>query len=114
MVCVNHYHGITLGDAQGCTIQDNTVFTRWPGRLRPWVMLGQKKNLAKGNTVRGNLAHSFSFKADPEVKAENNREVTAAAFQHEFAELAAAIDTKFGERPPAAGRPRLLPETMEE
>ncbi len=114
VVCVNHYHGITLGDAQGCTIQDNTVFTRWPGRLRPWVMLGQKKNLAKGNTVRGNLAHSFSFKADPEVKAENNREVTAAAFQHEFAELAAAIDTKFGERHPAAGRPRLLPETMEE
>ena len=111
VVCVNHYHGVTLGDAQGCTIQDNTVFTRWPGRLRPWVMLGQKKNQARGNTVRGNLAHSFSFKADPEVKAENNGEVTAAAFQRELAELAASIDAKFGKLHAAAKRPRLLPET---
>ena len=39
-------------------------------------MLGQKKDQARGNTVRGNLAHSFSFKADPKVRAENNREVT--------------------------------------
>jgi len=107
VVCVNHYHGITLGDAQGCTIQDNTVFSRWEGRMRPWVMLGQKKNLAGGNTVRNNLAHSFNFRADAEVKAENNREVTEAEFKTKLSELAAFIDGKFGKLHPAAQRPRL-------
>ena len=111
VVCVNHWHGITLGDAQGCTIQDNTVFSRWSGKARPWVMLGQKKNQARGNTARGNLAHSFSFDADQEVKAENNREVTAVAFRRELAELAASIDAKFGRMHPTAKRPRLEPET---
>ena len=32
-------------------------------RLRPWVMLGQKQGKARGNTVRGNYAHSFNFDA---------------------------------------------------
>lgn len=109
VVCVDHWHGITLGDAQGCTIRDNTAFSRWSGKARPWVMLGQKKNQARGNTVRGNLAHSFSFKADPEVKAENNREVTEAAFHQKLAELAASIDAKFGRMHPTAKRPRLEP-----
>ncbi len=110
VVCVNHWHGITLGDAQGCTIRDNTVFSRWSGRMQPWVMLGQKKNQARGNTVRGNLAHSFRFEADQEVKAENNREVTAAVFHRELAELAASIDSKFGRLHPTAKRPRLQPK----
>lgn len=107
VVCVDHWHGISLYDAQGCTVQDNTVFTRWPGKLRPWIMLGQKKNEAGGNTVRNNLAHSFNFKADPQVKAENNREVTEAAFKQKLADLAAQIDEKFGKQHPAAKRPRL-------
>jgi hypothetical protein len=107
IVCVNHYHGITLGDAQGTTIQDNTCFSRWTGRERPWVMLGQKKNQAKGNTVRNNLAHTFSFKADAEVKAEDNREVTAAVFDQKLEATAAFINAKFGQLHPAAKRPRL-------
>lgn len=112
VVCVNHWHGITLGDAQGCTVQDNTVFSRWPGRMRPWVMLGQKKNQARGNMVRGNLAHSFSFEADREVKAQNNREVTAAVFNQKLAELSALINTKFGRLHPTAKRPRLQPKAL--
>jgi len=114
LVCVNHYHGISLYDAQGCVIRDNTCFSRWKDRARPWVMLGQKKNQAKGNTVRDNLAHSFNFKADAEVKAEDNREVTEPAFNRKLAELAAIIDVKFGKLHPATGRPRLelgLPTT---
>ena len=108
VVCTNHYHGISLYDAQSCTIQDNTVFSRWAaGRMRPWLMLGQKKKQAGGNTVRNNLAHSFNFRADAEVKAENNREVTEAQFKSNLAELAAFINAKFGNTHPAAKRPRL-------
>ncbi len=107
VVCVSHWHGITLGDAQGSTVRGNVCYSRWPGRMRPWIMLGQKKNQARGNTVRDNLAHSFNFKADPEVQADNNREVTQAAFQQRLAELAASIDSKFGKVHPVAGRPRL-------
>ncbi|MBN2473392.1 MAG: right-handed parallel beta-helix repeat-containing protein [Pirellulales bacterium] len=113
VVCVNHWHGITLGDAQGCTIQDNTAFSRWSGRARPWVMVGQKKNQARGNTLRNNFAHSFSFEADPEVKAENNREVTEATFHQKLAELAASIDAKFGKTHPTAKRPRWEPEAAQ-
>ena len=109
VVCVNHWHGITLGDAQGCTIQDNTCFSHWPDRARPWIMLGEKKNQASGNTVRNNLAHSFSFKADPQAKTENNRDVTEAAFNQKLSDLATFIDGKFGKLHPAANRPRLEP-----
>ncbi len=109
VVCVNHYHGITLGDAQGCTIRGNACFSRWDGRARPWVMLGQKKNQAKGNTVYDNLAHSFSFKADAEVTARNNQTVTESVFRQKFSALAAAINEKYGKLHPVAKRPRLEP-----
>ena len=112
VVCVNHWHGITLDDAQNSTIQDNVCFSRWPGRMRPWVQLGQKKNQARGNIVRNNLAHSFDFKADAEVKAANNLEVTEAGFRQKQAELLATIDAKFGKLHPTAKRPRLLPNSQ--
>ncbi len=107
VVCVNHYHGVSLYDAQGCTIEGNTCFSRWNDKARPWVMLGQKKNEARGNTVRNNLAHSFGFQADPEAKTENNQIVTEAAFRAKLAALAAEIDAKFGAQHPVAKRPRL-------
>ncbi len=111
VVCVNHWHGITLGDAQGCTIRDNTAFSRWGGAARPWVMLGQKKNQARGNTVQGNRAHSFSFKDDPEVRAEDNQEVKETVFREKLAALAASIDATYGSVHPTAKRPRLEPAT---
>jgi parallel beta-helix repeat protein len=109
VVKVNHFHGISLYDAQQSTIQDNSCFSRWANRARPWVMLGQKKNQASGNTVRNNLAHSFNFKADTGVEAENNQEVTEALFLRNFTALAELIDAKFGQFHPAAKRPRLEP-----
>ncbi|MCY2987316.1 MAG: hypothetical protein NTY19_05550 [Planctomycetota bacterium] len=42
-------------------------------------MLGQKQHQAQGNTVQDNLTHSFSFEADAQVKAENNRHSRSAA-----------------------------------
>jgi hypothetical protein len=107
VVCVNHHHGISLYDAQGCTIRDNACFSRWNGRARPWIMLGQKKKQARGNIVRDNVAHGFDFKADVAVKAENNATVSQAAFGRELDELAALIDGRFGKVHPAARRPRL-------
>lgn len=107
VVVVNHYHGISLYDAQGCTIQDNTCFSRWPSRGRPWVMLGQKKNQAAGNTVRNNFAHSFDFKADRAVQAQNNEVVTEAVFNPSMAALVKSIKTKFGQTHVAAKRARL-------
>ena len=107
VVGTNHYHGISLYDARGCTIQDNTVFSRWTGRMRPWAMLGQKKKQAAGNTARNNLAHSFNFRADPDVAADNNREITEAEFEAKRAELAAFISEKFGAVHVAANRSRL-------
>ena len=106
---MNHYHGVSLYDAQGCTIQENVCFSREP-KLRPWVMLGQKSKQARGNTVRNNLAHSFNFKADAEVKAENNLPVTEGVFNEQLAELATLIDRMFGSTHPTAKRPRLAPK----
>lgn len=69
-------------------------------------MLGQKKNQAAGNTVRNNLAHTFDFKADPSVRAENNRDITQDTFNERFSALAQLINSKFGDTHPTAKRPR--------
>jgi len=109
VVAVNHYHGISLYDAQGCAILGNTCFSLWPGRARPWIMLGRKQDQAGGNTVRNNLAQSFNFNADAQVKAENNEEVTQAAFDQNLGALLTLIDGKFGALHPTANRLRLKP-----
>lgn len=109
VVCVNHWHAVSLFDAQGCRIQDNVCYSRWKDKMQPWVMLGQKKKDAHGNTVKNNYACSFNFKADAEVKAENNQPVTEAIYNQKLAELAAVINKKFGETHPTAKKPRLEP-----
>ena len=53
------------------------------------------------------MAHSFDFRADPEVKAEHNVQVKADAFYLKLAELLASIEGKYGRVHPAARRPRL-------
>jgi parallel beta-helix repeat protein len=107
VVLVNHYHGITLADAQGCTIRGNTCYSRWPGRLMPWIRLGQKKNQARGNVVCDNYAHSFNFDADKEVKAENNRTVSLWRYQESQAAVVREIEAKYGRLHPTAKRARL-------
>jgi hypothetical protein len=108
VVLINHYHGITLGDAQNSLIRSNACFSRWANeKPKPWIMLGQKQKLARGNTVHNNLAHSFGFKDDREVKASNNEKVDEASFRKQLEALAAAIDQKFGRLHPVAKRPRI-------
>lgn len=107
VVLNNTWHGISLYDAQGCTVSNNVVFSRWTNREQPWIMLGQKKKSARGNTVCDNRARAFNLKDDPEVKAENNKPVTEAEYLRRRAELLERINARFGNVHPMAQRPRL-------
>jgi len=112
VVLVNHWHGISLYDAQDCHLHDNVCFSRWPSRARPWLMLGQKQQQARGNRVWNNWAHSFNFKADPVVIASNNVLVTEAVFRQRQAELVARIAERFGPIHPVAQQPRVQPAAL--
>ncbi|MBI3829846.1 MAG: right-handed parallel beta-helix repeat-containing protein [Planctomycetes bacterium] len=108
VVLTAHWHGVSLYDAQNCKILDNACYSRWKDeKPRPWVMLGSKEGQAKGNTVKGNMACSFDFKADAAVTAENNIPVTEEAFNQKMKEAEAAIAEKFGRFHPVAKYARL-------
>lgn len=109
IVLTIHWHGVSLYDAQGSTIRNNVCYSRWPDDPRPWVMLGQKQDLADGNTVTGNYAHSFDFAADPNVTASDNEPITEAIFNTRLAERLAAISATFGANHPVSGHPRVQP-----
>jgi hypothetical protein len=102
VILTQHWHGVALFDAQNCKILDNACFTRWEGKLKPWVMIGGKHNSAKGNVVKNNMAHTFNFKADPDCVAENNEPVTEEAFNKRMKEQEAFINDKFGRFHPVA------------
>lgn len=111
VVWTNHYHGVSLYDAQGCLVENNVCFVLGQTRARPWVMIGEKQKASRGNVVRNNWAHSFNFRADPEVTATDNEIVDEQIFRRRLAELLAQIESRFGKIHPVAERPRLeLPE----
>jgi len=108
VIDTSHWHGVSLYDAQNCTIRNNVVWTEWQDvRLRPWVMLGTKKNQAEGNRVENNLAFSFNFKADKKVIAENNKPVTKEAYERRRQELEVLLATRFGRMHPTSNRKRV-------
>jgi preprotein translocase subunit YajC len=107
VIGVKHWHGVSLYDAQNCTIRNNVVFNPWGGRFTPWVMLGSKQNKAHGNTVTGNYAHKFNFKADPSVKSSDNKKATEEIFMAARNRLIQTINKRFNERHPVAGRRRI-------
>jgi hypothetical protein len=96
VVFVDHYHGVSLYDAQGSRIVNNLAYTRWGGAAHPWVMLGEKLDMAAGNTVHDNIAHSFDFMADATVDAANNTVVTPALAEQRLAAQVAAIEATWG------------------
>jgi hypothetical protein len=97
VVFVDHYHGVSLYDAQGSRIVNNVAFTRWAnGNVRPWVMLGEKLDMAAGNYVHGNTAHSFDFAADRSVDAAENVTVTEIAAEQRLTERITAIEATWG------------------
>jgi len=108
VVCVNTWHGLSLYDAQGCTVSNNVVYSRWTNREQPWVMLGAKQKVARGNAVCGNVAkNGFHLKDDAEVRASDNGPATEADYLKRRAELLERINARYGKVHPAAKRPRL-------
>jgi len=98
VVFVDHYHGVSLYDAQGSRIVNNLAFTRWAGsgNMKPWVMLGEKLDMAAGNYVHGNTAFTFNFAADATVDAADNSVVTEAAAEQRLADRITAIEATWG------------------
>ncbi|MCX7871828.1 MAG: hypothetical protein N2487_00925, partial [Verrucomicrobiae bacterium] len=82
-------------------------YSRWGGEARPWITVGQKKNLAFGNSVSNNWAFTFNFKADKQITATNNQTVNREIFLKKQAEVLKIINEKFGAIHPVAQRPRL-------
>jgi 6-phosphogluconolactonase len=107
VVGVSAYHGISLYDARKCVIERNTCCRRGGGGHDPWIMLGGKYPAPSGNVVRDNRAPRFLLRNDPDVRAENNREVTPELFAERQARLAKRIADRFGAVHPVARRPRL-------
>jgi hypothetical protein len=108
VICANTWHGLSLYDAQGCTVSNNVVYSRWTNREQPWLMLGAKQKVARGNAVRGNwVKNGCHLKDDPEVQASDNQRADEALYLKRRAELLALINARYGAAHPAARRPRL-------
>lgn len=107
VVLVNHWHGVSLYDAQGCEVLDNVTYSRWGGVNLPWVKLGEKQGLARGNKVQGNYAHSFDLRADASVDAKDNLMVTPQIFTTRLNALDAQIQARFGAFHPVSGHGRV-------
>ena len=106
VVLNNTWHGLSLYDAQDCLVENNVVFSRWKNREQPWMMLGNKKNEARGNTVQNNFAPSFNFQSDAEVKAKNNAPATEAVYKKHETALLTKIRAEFGATHKTAKLPR--------
>lgn len=106
VVMVSHWHGVSVYDGQGCTIINNVAWTKFSGKLKPWVMLGTKLKQAKDNTVTGNYAMSFNLKQPGTIQSEN-KIVTKEIYEKALADLFAVQVEKFGLYHRVAKRHRL-------
>lgn len=106
VVKTRHWHGVSLYDAQNCTVERNVAYTDAAGKMKPWIMLGDKHGKARDNTVRNNYAHRFRLD-QPGTVAENNQPVTAAIYRQALERAFETIAEKYGRRHETADRPRL-------
>ena len=82
LVQTDHYHGITLGVAEYCTISGNTVIGSDPAGIRqPWIMIGTNKTnrLSWRNTVTGNKAMDFKLTGNYTASGNQDLEPTQVA-----------------------------------
>ena len=117
VVITDHWHGISLYDAQNCLIQNNTIYSYWwqTSGLKPWIQLGDKPIPAgapSGNTVKDNMAMSFDFAADPSVTKSNNTIVTPTACESALVTAMTEINNRFGPVHTISGKVRLEGYTM--
>ncbi len=115
VISVDHWHGLTLVDAQNCTISQNVVWSLKleTSKFRPWIMLGSKKHLAKGNRVTENFACSFHLD-QPGTEAFANQMSNQAVFEQAKKKLQGKIIEKFGVIHPVARRSRLTGKRKKE
>ena len=107
VVSTEHWHGVSLYDAQECRVESNVTWTPPGVRARAGIRLGTKQKLAKDNTVRNNYACSFDLK-QPGTVAENNKPSTQAIYDEALKKAYQVICGKFGEKHVAAGRSRMM------
>lgn len=82
LVQVDHYHGITLGVAEYCTISDNTVIGSDSHSIQqPWIMIGTNKTsrLSWMNTVTNNKAMDFKLSGSYTASGNQDLEPTQVA-----------------------------------
>lgn len=111
VIMVSHWHGISVFDGQGCTIVDNIVWSQFNGKLKPWIMLGEKQGKAIGNTVKNNYAMSFNLN-QPETTKSNNQIVTKAIYEQGLETLSKEHIERYGKIHPVAKRNRITGEPV--
>lgn len=82
LVQVDHYHGITLGVAEYCTISGNTVIGSDPSSVRqPWIMIATTKTTRQSwkNTVSNNKAMDFKLTGSYTAAGNQDLEPTQVA-----------------------------------
>jgi len=104
VVAVDHWHGVSLYQAQGCRIERNVAWNAWNKRMTPWVRLGGK--VGEGNVVRGNYACAFRIGSEG-VTASDNKLCTEAIYREALQKALKTINEKFGAANPTSGLPRL-------
>lgn len=110
VIMVSHWHGLSIYDAQNCSITNNIVWSAFGDGPRPFIMLGSKLNQARDNTVIGNYAMSFRL-GQPRTVSKKNRIVTNRIFHRGLNKLGEEICQKFGPYHRIAKRHRITGET---
>jgi hypothetical protein len=107
VVYTDHYHGISLYDAQNALVENNVVMAP-PGGKKLRIAFDSKKgvNAARDNKARNNYAPVFMLKA-PGTVDENNKPVSPAIFQQALKKQYQVITDKFGAKHFAANREKL-------
>jgi len=104
VVAVDHWHGVSVYDAQGCRIERNVCWNAWGTRMTPWVRLVGKP--AGGNVVRNNYACAFKI-GGAGVTASDNRRCTERIYREALQKALKTINEKFGAVHQASGLPRV-------
>lgn len=113
VVMVSHWHGVSVYDGQGCTVTRNITWSKFGGRLKPWVMLGTKLKKARDNTVTDNYAMSFNLKQPGTVKS-GNKTVSKEIYERGLKELSKKHFEKYGIYHRVAKRHRVTGSYKEE
>lgn len=101
IVLTAHYHGITLNDAEGCTIINNTVLD--PSRNFPaWIATPNEVGGSSDNVIRNNLGYSIPGN-DPArgIVSDHNIQLTDALSDQVF------VDWRNGDVHLKAGGPAI-------